>query len=188
MRKSQLEKHHEKIVAEITLAENSAGITGLNSEYPYASDIERIRKSYFEHPDVEVRKQLIRLRMSLSKAFIADAQHSLNIARIELNRAKFRGPKTRIFAAVVAVLMFSPVYDNYGIAGTVTALFVLYMIASYYDHASRVKQEEALDVARIFFDQCRDRLIEAKRATCYFTDSEIYDGQPSKYYKLFESD
>jgi hypothetical protein len=186
MRRSQLEKHHEKIAVDITAAENAAGIESLNVEYPRTSEIEAIRKAYFEHKDIETRKKLIALRIALSKAFISNAQLNLDDARKELNKAKFKGPKNRLYAAVAAIILCSPIYENYGVAGTLTALFVLYMIASYYDHASRVEQEEALTEARAYFDECRDRLIETKKETEYFADGEQYDGAPSKFYKFFD--
>ncbi|MEZ5690269.1 MAG: hypothetical protein R3D71_01220 [Rickettsiales bacterium] len=47
MRRSQLEKHLEEIASEIQKTEAAAGIDGLKTEYPYASEIEQIRETYF---------------------------------------------------------------------------------------------------------------------------------------------
>ncbi|MEZ5690268.1 MAG: hypothetical protein R3D71_01215 [Rickettsiales bacterium] len=105
-------------------------------------------------------------------------------ARKELNKAKYKGPKARLAAAVLAILIYHPVYDSYGVAGTITALFCLYMIASYFDHSWKVDQEEELSTERDYFDECRNQVFETEKETRYFIDAELDSGEPSKFYDL----
>lgn len=181
----KLEKCLEQVAREIKTTENTAGIIGLNTDYPNAREIEEIRKAYFEHPDIEIRKKLIALRIALSKAFIANAQLNLSEARKELNKIKHRGSKNYLYGALAALVMFDPVNENYGVAGVITALFIIYMIIRYCEPSSQIERDEVLAEARAYFDECRNRVIETEKETKFFIDGEQHEGKPSEIYKIF---